>query len=209
MAPPSRSAPHPWRALTGLIVIMLVMLFSILGSATFSPGKWHQQFKVGLGLDLSSGTQVVLKAATPGNKPPTAGSMQQAINVLLSRVNGTGNSGAQVQQEGTNLINVSVPGKAADQVINLISTTAQLRFRAALLYEPYGVSSTTTPSAQPSGTASPSPSGSSSPSPAASGPGPDGVGARPVRGRQQGQRRHDEAVRPAEVHAGSQRQYRQ
>jgi preprotein translocase subunit SecD len=155
--------------LTGLIVIILVMLFSILGSATFSPGKWQQQFKVGLGLDLSSGTQVVLKAATPGNKPPSAGSMQQAINVLISRVNGTGNSGAQVQQVGTNLLEVSVPGKAADQVVKLISTTAQLRFRAALLYEPYTGSTTPTPSAKPSGTASPSPSGSSSPSPTASG----------------------------------------
>jgi preprotein translocase subunit SecD len=145
------------------------MLFSILGSATFSPAKWHQQFKVGLGLDLSSGTQVVLKAQPPGNKQPSAGEMQEAINVLLSRVNGTGNSGAQVQQEGPDLINVSVPGKAADQVISLISTTAQLRFRAVLLYDPYTGTSTTTPSAQPSGSASPSPSGSSSPTPSASG----------------------------------------
>ncbi|MCW2935193.1 MAG: protein-export rane protein SecD [Actinomycetia bacterium] len=169
MAPPSRSAPHPWRALTGLIVILLVGLFSILGSATFSPAKWQQQFKVQLGLDLSSGTQVVLKAQPPGNKQPSAGEMQEAINVLLSRVNGTGNSGAQVQQEGPDLINVSVPGKAADQVINLISTTAQLRFRAVLLYEPYTGTSTQTPSAKPSGSATPSPSGSSSPSPTASG----------------------------------------
>ncbi len=68
VAPPSRSAPHPWRALTGLIVIILVMLFSILGSATFSPGKWHQQFKVGLGLDLSSGTQVVLQGGHRGQQ---------------------------------------------------------------------------------------------------------------------------------------------
>jgi preprotein translocase subunit SecD len=168
VAPPSRSAPHPWRALTGLIVIILIMLFSILGSSTFSPGKWHQQFKVGLGLDLSSGTQVVLQAQTKGNKPPSSGEMQEAVDVLLSRVNGTGNSGAQVQQQGTDQINVSVPGKAADQVINLISTTAQLRFRAVLLYDPYTGTSTPTPAVTPSGSASPSPSGSSSPTPGAS-----------------------------------------
>jgi preprotein translocase subunit SecD len=179
VAPPSRSAPHPWRALTGLIVIILVMLFSILGSATFSPGKWQHQFKVGLGLDLSSGTQVVLKAATPGNKPPASGEMQQAINVLISRVNGTGNSGAQVQQEGTNLLEVSVPGKAADQVVNLISTTAQLRVRPVLLYEPYG-GTTTTPSVTPSGSATPSPSGSSSPTPKASGTPTPAAGTTPT-----------------------------
>ena len=38
------------------------MLISILGSQTFSPGNWQHQFKVGLGLDLSSGTEVTLKA---------------------------------------------------------------------------------------------------------------------------------------------------
>ena len=36
--------------------------------------------------------------------------MQQAKSVLLSRVDGTGNSGAQVQQQGSDMINVTVPG---------------------------------------------------------------------------------------------------
>jgi preprotein translocase subunit SecD len=166
VAPPSRSAPHPWRALAGLTVLILVMLFSILGSATFSPGKWHQQFRVGLGLDLSSGTQVTLQAQTDKGQPPQAGEMQQAINVLLARVNGTGNSGAQVEQIGNDLINVSVPGRPAQDVINLISTTAQLRFRAVLLEQPYtGTPSSTKPAAKPSGsaTATPSPSGTATP----------------------------------------------
>ena len=65
MAPPSRSGSRPLRALAALAVVLLIMLISVLGKETFNPGKWHQQFKVGLGLDLSSGTQVVLKAQTP------------------------------------------------------------------------------------------------------------------------------------------------
>ena len=64
MAPRSRSASYPGRALAALAVLILVMLISITGKDTFSPSKWHSQFKVGLGLDLSNGTQVVLKAAT-------------------------------------------------------------------------------------------------------------------------------------------------
>ncbi len=63
MAPPSRSGSRPGRALAALAVLILVMLISITGSQTFNPGNWHKQFKVGLGLDLSSGTEVVLKAA--------------------------------------------------------------------------------------------------------------------------------------------------
>jgi preprotein translocase subunit SecD len=169
VAPPSRSAPHPWRALAILTGLILVMLFTILGSATFSPGKWHKQFQVGLGLDLSSGTQVVLQAQTGTGKPPAAGEMTQAIDVLEARVNGTGNSGAQVAQIGSDLINISVPGQPASSVIHLVSTTAVLRFRPVYLEQPYTGTATPAPNptAKPSGSATPSgtvsPSGSASP----------------------------------------------
>src|ERR1700742_4519577 len=132
------------------------MLISITGSQTFNPGNWHKQFKGGLGLDLSSGTEVVLKAATLKGTPSTA-AMQQAISVLESRVNGTGNSGAQVQQEGSDLITVTVPGKAAQDVINLVSSTAKLASRPVLLEEAYTAQeATVSPSASATGSSSPS-----------------------------------------------------
>jgi len=152
------------------------MLISILGAQTFSPGNWHNQFKVALGLDLSSGTQVVLKAATPGGAVPAASEMQASVGVLENRVNGTGNSGAQVQTQGNDQITVTVPGKAATSVVNLIDTTAKLAFRPVLLSEPYtGVSTapakvnpTATPSATPSGTASSTAAPTTSPTPSVS-----------------------------------------
>jgi preprotein translocase subunit SecD len=157
VAPPSRSGSHPGRALAALAALILVMLIGITGSQTFNPSNWQHQFKVGLGLDLSSGTEVVLKAATIKNTAPSAGAMQQAISVLESRVNGTGNSGAQVQQEGSDLINVTVPGKAPQDVINLVSSTAKLAFRPVLLEGPYTApAATPTPSASSSATTSPS-----------------------------------------------------
>ena len=97
------------------------MLISVLGNETLSPGKWQQQFKVGLGLDLSSGTEVVLQAETHDGSPPASGEMQQAISVLQSRVNGTGNSGAQVQQQGSDMINVTVPGTPSYNVVSLVT----------------------------------------------------------------------------------------
>jgi preprotein translocase subunit SecD len=159
VAPPRRTGSRPGRALAALAALVLVMLISITGSQTFNPGNWHQQFKVGLGLDLSSGTEVVLKAAT-AKGAPSAAAMQQAISVLESRVNGTGNSGAQVQQQGADLINVSVPGKAPGDVINLVSSTAKLAFRPVYLEESYIPPATPAPSASPSATAS----GTASPS---------------------------------------------
>ena len=159
MAPPSRSGSRPGRALAALAVLVLIMFFSITGSQTFNPGNWHNQFKVDLGLDLSSGTQVVLQAATQHGAPSSA-AMQQAISVLEARVNGTGNSGAQVQQQGADLINVTVPGKPAPDVLALVSSTAKLAFRPVYLEQPYTAPAAATPSASasatPSGTASPS-----------------------------------------------------
>jgi preprotein translocase subunit SecD len=152
------------------------MLISILGAQTFSPGNWHNQFKVALGLDLSSGTQVVLKAATPNGAVPAASEMQASVGVLENRVNGTGNSGAQVQTQGADQITVTVPGKAATSVVNLIDTTAKLAFRPALLFEPYTGASTApantkgtaTPSPTPSGTATGTATPTTSPAPSVS-----------------------------------------
>ncbi len=173
MAPPrSRSGSHPGRALAALAVLILVMLISITGSQTFNPSNWHKQFRVGLGLDLSSGTEVVLKAAAKNGAPSTA-AMQQAISVLESRVNGTGNSGAQVQQQGSDLINITVPGKAPQDVINLVSSTAKLAFRPVYLQEPYTGAAATTPGATPSGGAS----GTPSPSPTPTGSAKSSTGA--------------------------------
>ncbi len=152
-----------------LVAVIVIMLVSVLGKETFSPAKWQQQFKVHLGLDLSGGTEVVLKAETTNGKPPSSGVMQQAISVLEARVNGTGNSGAQVQQQGSNLLNISVPGKAPQDVINLVSSTAQLSFRPVYLEQPYTAPTTPSPKASTSPSATPSTSSSAtastSPSP--------------------------------------------
>jgi len=136
VAPADRRGSRPWRALAVLTVIILIMLVAVTGKDTFRPDAWHRQFRVGLGLDLSSGTQVVLQAQTPNGQPPLAAEMSQARSILQSRVDGAGISGDQVQQQGTSLINVSLPGVGSQQAIALVSSTAQMRFRQVLLYQP-------------------------------------------------------------------------
>jgi preprotein translocase subunit SecD len=170
----SRSASYPGRALAGLLVLLIIMVVAITGSDTFSPGKWHHDFKVALGLDLAGGTQVTLSARTINGKPPSAGDMTTAISIMNSRVDAQGFNNAQVQQQGSNFITVTVPGKNAQQVVNLVGTTAKLFFRQVLL-EGTGTAkassstsaSTPSPSSSPSST--PSSGASSSPSPSAAG----------------------------------------
>jgi len=166
VAPPSKTAPHPGRALTVLAVLLVAMLLGILGTSLFSPSAWPHRFKVGLGLDLSSGTQVTMQASTPTGGIPSSQEMNAAISVIESRVNGTGNSGAQVQAQGNNLLIVTVPGKGSAQTIQLVSAKALLLFRQVLLFEPYSASSSSaSPSASPSVSPSASPSASATASP--------------------------------------------
>jgi preprotein translocase subunit SecD len=162
VAAPTKTVPHPGRALAALIALIVIMLLAIVGGNLFSPGQWHKDFKIGLGLDLSSGTQLSMKATTLNGTTPTSADMSEAETIILSRVNATGNTGAEVQTQGDNILNVSVPGKTTEQTEQLVSETALLNFRQTLLYEPYaGTSSTPSASATPS--ASPSASSSASP----------------------------------------------
>jgi preprotein translocase subunit SecD len=144
-----------------LAVIIIVMLAGIIGKDAAHPGSWHKDFKIGLGLDLSSGTTVTLKAVTPNStKVPSQTAMNEARSIILNRVNGAGFTGAQVQQQGPDIITVAVPGKGAQQVENLVGRTALLRFRQVLLVAPNLSTSAATPSATPT----PTPSASASPS---------------------------------------------
>jgi preprotein translocase subunit SecD len=178
--PPTIKTSRPGRLLAILAALIIVMLAGVLGGSIVKPSAWNHDFKVGLGLDLSSGTTVTLQAVPQhGHGIPSAGAMTQAISIMNNRVNGAGFSGALVQQQGNQDITVSVPGVGATKVVGIVGTTAQLRFRQVLLCSGVGTTCASqaalgaaaaaggTP-AGPSGSASPSASGSAAPSPTAS-----------------------------------------
>jgi len=153
MAAPAKTVPRPGRALTVLVALIVIMLVGILGGSLFSPAHWQKDFRVGLGLDLSGGTQVTMGATTPTGSNPSGAEMNEAKSIILARINGSGNSGAVVQTEGSKDLIVSVPGKTTQQTENLVSTTALLTFRQVLLSEPYSA---------PAASSSASPAASSS-----------------------------------------------
>ncbi len=193
----SGSSSHPGRALAGLLALLIIMFVAITGSDTFSPGQWRHDFKVALGLDLAGGTQVTLSAETINGKAPSSSDMTTAISIMNSRVDAQGFNNAQVQQQGANYITVTVPGKNAQQVVNLVGTTAKLFFRQVLL-EGVGTAKatpttgSTTPGSTPTTGSSPSastPSPSSTPSTKASStPSPGAAGAPGTAGQPGGQR---------------------
>jgi preprotein translocase subunit SecD len=172
VAPPSSNASRPGRMLALLAGIIVVMILAILGGDLASPGNWHSNFRVHLGLDLTSGTTVALQAVKPGGGTPTSTEMQQAIQIMNNRVNGAGVTEAQVVQQGSDIINVSVPGQSAQAVVAKVSRTAELQFRQVLLIAPNTTAAA--PSASPSPSASAGSSSKASASPSAS-PSPSGT----------------------------------
>jgi preprotein translocase subunit SecD len=146
------------------------MFLAIVGSNIGSPGQWGKDFKVHLGLDLTSGTTVALRAQAPKgvSSAQFAADMTQAKNIMANRVNGAGFTEAQVQQQGSDIINVAVPGAGSQKVVNLVGTTAQLLFRQVILVAPNKgatapiTTPTPTPSASGSASATPSPTASAS-----------------------------------------------
>ncbi|MDX6338338.1 MAG: preprotein translocase subunit SecD [Streptosporangiaceae bacterium] len=172
MAPPSGNVSRPGRALAGLAALIVVLLLAIVGGNIGSPGQWGKDFKVHLGLDLTSGTTVALRATAPKGVSTAqfASDMTTAKNIMANRVNGAGFTEAQVQQQGSDIINVAVPGAGSQRVVNLVGTTAQLLFRQVVLIASNTGATTpiTTPVPTPSASGSSSATPSSSASPTAS-----------------------------------------
>ena len=123
---------RPGLHLAALAVLVFVMLAAVISGAALHPGDWHSKFKVGLGLDLHGGTTVTLKAVAANGGVPSKTNMDTAISILESRFNGLGINNTTVQQQGSQFINISIPGKSASQIAPLLSS-ASLRFRQVLL----------------------------------------------------------------------------
>jgi preprotein translocase subunit SecD len=163
VAPPSGNASHPGRHLAVLGAIIVILLLAIVGADVATPASWHQAFKVRLGLDLTSGTTVSLKAVPVNGSTVTPAEMQTAQQIMFNRVNSAGFTEAQVVPQGTNIMTVSVPGQNSQKVVQLVSQTAQLLFRQVQLAAYNTAPAVPTPSPTPSGTASGTPSPSASP----------------------------------------------
>ena len=157
-------------AVLGGILVVLYLLVFFSGGAS---GGWKDRLEPRLGLDLVGGTRLTLEATnTVDGKPPTAGNLEEARQIIESRVNAYGVAEAEVVTEGNRNIVISLPGQNRD--LTDVGSAAELRFRKVLkATDGSGAAAAPapTPSVAPSGTASPAPSGSASP-PAPTSPAP-------------------------------------
>ncbi len=150
------TSPGRFLAVLALVIIALGAWMGITGN-----------HKPKLGLDLQGGTSVTLiPQVANGQGQVTNALIDQAINIIRQRVNGSGVAEAEITRQGSGsnaTIVVSVPGKDQGDLLDKVNQTAQLTFRP-VLQEGVGVPASSLPSASPSTSASSTASPSASPS---------------------------------------------
>jgi preprotein translocase subunit SecD len=146
--PAGQIRPVRYLGVFALIVVVLYALVFFTGNGQPTPK---------LGIDLQGGTRVTLTAVSPDGKPPSQDSLSLAKQIISDRVNGNGVTGAEIVQDGANLV-ITAPGNDGDQLKSL-GEAAVLRFRPVLtdlssgqpMIAPATKPSTTTTSPKPQG----------------------------------------------------------
>ncbi len=153
-------------AVLGFIFVVLYLLVFFAGAS----GSWKDRLEPKLGLDLIGGTRVTLEATNSvDGKPPTAENLEEAREIIESRVNAFGVAEAEVVTEGNRNIVISLPGE--NRNLDDVGEAAELRFRKVLkaasgsgvAEAPPAATPAPSGSAAPTGAATPTPAGSASP----------------------------------------------
>lgn len=144
-----KQRPGRTLAILGVGVVVLYFLAYLAGTVGMSAD--NNPWKPRLGLDLEGGTRITLTAVGDG-KNITPDKLRQAAGIVESRANGSGVSEAAVSTQGNRNVVVEIPGKNAQNLVDSVQRTAQLRFRLVAGQAQPG---TAQPSSDPSGSIEP------------------------------------------------------
>src|SRR5829696_2124189 len=113
---------RPLPVLVGAVSVTLLAVVGVLVAG------WRPL----LGLDLQGGLSVVLRPAGDTD----AEKLDQAIEIIRNRVDALGVAEPDITRQGGNIV-VSLPGvKDQQRALDLVGTTAELRFRPVLSLQP-------------------------------------------------------------------------
>ncbi|MQA09559.1 MAG: protein translocase subunit SecD [Pseudonocardiaceae bacterium] len=188
------SAGHirPGRYLA-FFVFIIVALYALV----FFTGNGQPTPK--LGIDLQGGTRVTLTAQTVDGKEPSKEQLDQAREIIETRVNGLGVSGAEVVLDGNN-IRITVPGKEGDQA-KMLGQTAKLGMRSVITEQPAAAQPGQQPGQLPGQTGQ-QPGQGGTPQGAVA-PGPDSGSTTPQSATEQARQPSDDPSPPGDDQAGA------
>ncbi len=126
------------RTLWSLVVIVVLMCAGLTAAATLASPK--AQITPLLGLDLAGGRQIVIEPVVTGSAEASEGQVQQAIDTIRRRIDGSGTSEAEVSRLGGDNIAVAIPGNPTPEQLESLSRSSQLQFRPVLVAQPSSLS---------------------------------------------------------------------
>lgn len=165
MAARSTPVKKAWRSLTWFLVIIVGLIAINAGGVLWGGGSWVPK----LALDLEGGTQIILAPKLESGKTVSSQQLDQAVAIIRQRIDASGVSEAEINTQGGSNVVVSIPGKADQDTIDRIESSAKLEFRAVILTQAAAASGASeTPSPDPTDPESETPEPSESPEPAPS-----------------------------------------
>ena len=109
-------------------VIALVLFGSLLAGTKWSNASMSPK----LALDLEGGTQLIMTPVATGNQKITGETISEAIRIIRQRVDSSGVAEAEITSQGGSNIVVALPGTPDQATLDLVRTSAQMRFRPVL-----------------------------------------------------------------------------
>ncbi len=103
----------------------------IWGVATGQPGA---SYTPELALDLQGGTSIILTPTLADGETVDQEQLNQALEIIRQRIDGTGVGEAQVSIQGEQNILVSIPGTPDANTLQLIKASALLEFRPVITF---------------------------------------------------------------------------
>ncbi|GEL93662.1 protein translocase subunit SecD [Cellulomonas composti] len=161
------------RSLVALGAIIVALYGLIALNVKFGDASWTPN----LALDLEGGTQIILTPVATDGSEVTSKDIDQAINIIRQRVDGSGVAEAEISSQGGNNIVVALPGTPSEETLDLVRRSAHMDFRPVLVYgAPTAVEPTADPTAEATADPTTEPSAEPSVQPsadAAAAPAPD------------------------------------
>ena len=116
------------KTLLWLGVIFAALALLLGGGSMWSNASWTPK----LALDLEGGTEMILAPQVQGGAEITQEQLDQAVEIIRQRVDGSGVSEAEITtQSGRNVV-VSLPGVPSAETRELIQASAAMEFRPVL-----------------------------------------------------------------------------
>lgn len=136
MATSTTRRARPVRTLV-ILAVLIAALFGALFAGTKLDARTSNNpsgasLTPGLALDLEGGTQIILRPIAEDGAKVTSDTIDQAISVIRQRIDSSGVAEAEITSQGQGNIVVGIPGEPSQETIDLVKTSAQMRFRPVL-----------------------------------------------------------------------------